>query len=41
MLQQPLIHQLQSLRLRGMAAALEHQNAAPDMANLPPAALGR
>lgn len=35
MLQQPLIHQLQSLRLRGMAAALEHQNAAPDMAHLP------
>ncbi|MDP3295898.1 MAG: IS21-like element helper ATPase IstB [Nevskia sp.] len=35
MLQQPLIHQLQSLRLRGMAAALEHQLAVPDTLALP------
>lgn len=34
MLQQPLVQHLQSLRLRGMAAALEHQLAAPDMAPL-------
>jgi DNA replication protein DnaC len=34
MLQQPLLQQLQSLRLRGMASALEHQLAAPDMAHL-------
>ncbi|MDP3197663.1 IS21-like element helper ATPase IstB [Tabrizicola sp.] len=30
MLQQPLLQQLQSLRLRGMASALEHQLAVPD-----------
>jgi DNA replication protein DnaC len=35
MLQQPLITQLQSLRLRGMANALEHQLAQPDVAALP------
>lgn len=35
MLQQPLIAQLQSLRLRGMANALEHQLAQPDVAALP------
>jgi len=35
MLQQPLIAQLQSLRLRGMASALEHQLAQPDVAALP------
>lgn len=35
MLQQPLIAQLQSLRLRGMANALEHQLVQPDVAALP------
>jgi DNA replication protein DnaC len=35
MLQHPLIDQLQSLRLRGMAAALIHQLASPDAAALP------
>lgn len=35
MLQQPLLQQLQSLRLRGMACALEHQLAAPDTLALP------
>lgn len=34
MLQQPLIQQLQSLRLCGMAAALEHQLRTPDIASL-------
>jgi len=34
MLQQPLIGQLQALRLRGMANALEHQLAQPDAAAL-------
>lgn len=34
MLQQPLVQHLQSLRLRGMAAAFEHQLAAPDMLHL-------
>lgn len=34
MLRQPLIDQLQSLRLRGMAAALEHQTRTPDVASL-------
>jgi DNA replication protein DnaC len=34
MLQQPLIDQLQALRLRGMAAALEHQMLTPDIAAL-------
>jgi len=34
MLQQPLIGQLQALRLRGMANALEHQQAQPDAAAL-------
>ena len=34
MLIQPLIQQLQELRLRGMAAALEHQLATPDRAHL-------
>jgi DNA replication protein DnaC len=34
MLRQPLIGQLQALRLRGMAAALEHQQAQPDLAAL-------
>ena len=34
MLQQPLIAQLQSLRLRGMATALEHQLQSPDVAGL-------
>lgn len=34
MLQQPLIAQLQSLRLRGMASALEHQLTQPDTAAL-------
>jgi len=34
MLQQPLIQQLQTLRLRGMASALEHQLAVPDVAHL-------
>ena len=35
MLQQPLIDQLQSLRLRGMAAALTHQLSSPDLVALP------
>src|SRR5207237_3389014 len=34
MLTQPLIHQLQELRLRGMAAALEQQLSSPDRAQL-------
>lgn len=34
MLQQPLIAQLQSLRLRGMATALEHQLQSPEAAGL-------
>ena len=34
MLQHPLIDQLQTLRLRGMAAALTHQLAMPDVAHL-------
>lgn len=34
MLQHPLIQQLQQLRLRGMAAALEHQSHAPDVSGL-------
>jgi DNA replication protein DnaC len=34
LLQQPLIDQLHALRLRGMAAALEHQLARPDAADL-------
>ena len=34
MLIQPLIQQLQELRLRGMAAALEHQLATPDRAHI-------
>ncbi|MGH8629399.1 MAG: IS21-like element helper ATPase IstB [Burkholderiales bacterium] len=34
MLQQPLIGQLQALRLRGMATALEHQHRQPDIAAL-------
>ncbi len=35
MLQQPLIAQLQALRLRGMAAALEHQMRTPETDALP------
>lgn len=35
MLQNPLFDQLHALRLRGMAAALEHQLASPDAAALP------
>lgn len=35
MLQHPLIDQLNALRLRGMAAALTHQIATPDIAGLP------
>lgn len=35
MLQHPLIDQLHTLRLRGMAAALTHQLATPDIAGLP------
>lgn len=35
MLQHPLIDQLHALRLRGMAAALSHQLATPDIASLP------
>lgn len=35
MLQQPLFDQLHALRLRGMAAALEHQMTRPDAAELP------
>lgn len=35
MLHHPLIHELNTLRLRGMAAALEHQHTTPDIADLP------
>ncbi len=35
MLHHPLIHELNTLRLRGMAAALEHQHITPDIADLP------